>query len=271
MASSKGRVTLRGRFKPGARVRLVKVKDESVLRAEGGELIEERSVDDDGSVQFTKGVDVGGRYFLVGQIDGHPIEVRARGNTADDEASHVLQTPVQPDRVRLSDGSWADEAPVREDAPFGGVAPGPGQHQVPEGTVQRSDTTRGSAHPVDVSEQEPLPRQEDTDGELQMSDTETGAAAPVVDAPASQGDVPEGVLQRSSTPLGVATVIPSGDAMQAQLVRDSAHARASRGEPVKVAAAPLEQPKGKKTTPRKRPSRSTTAKTAARKPAGKGK
>lgn len=104
-AAEKGQVTLRGRFRPGTRVRLVKVSGPAALRAEGGELIEQKRVDADGTVQFTDGVEDGGRYFVVGYVDGFPVEVRIRGNTAGYEDSVSVQAPIQQDLVRHRDGT----------------------------------------------------------------------------------------------------------------------------------------------------------------------
>ena len=103
-------VTLHGRFRPGAVVRLVKVKDETVLRAEGGETIGAETVDDTGRVQFTDGVEAGARYFIVGQVDGTPLEVRARGNVADEENSVLAIAPVQPDPQKRADGTLESDA-----------------------------------------------------------------------------------------------------------------------------------------------------------------
>lgn len=105
----KAQVTLHGRFRPGARVRLVRVKDESVLRAEGGEEIGAATVDADGCVQFTEGVEAGARYFLVGQVDGHPLEVRARGNVPDEENPVMALPPVQPEPQKLADGTLVSD------------------------------------------------------------------------------------------------------------------------------------------------------------------
>jgi hypothetical protein len=117
MATTKGQVTLRGRFRAGSLVKLVKVAGEHVLRAEGGvEPVAEATVDAAGCVQFTEGVEVGARYLVVGQVDGFPVEVRARGNEPDDENSVLTQAPVQPERQRLSGGQFADEV-VPQGAP----------------------------------------------------------------------------------------------------------------------------------------------------------
>lgn len=255
--ASRAQVVLRGRFKPGSQVRLVKVRDERALRAEGGQEVGTATVDDGGAVKFTSGVEVGARYFVVGQIDGRPEEVRARGRRSSDAAEVLEQAPVGPDRLRLSDGSFLDEVPERRPVPSIDVGPGPGQDQVPEGTVQRSDTPRGSAHPVDVELQEPVRRQEDVpDDVVQMSDTPTGAATEIVSAPSRQEDVPKGLLQRSDTPAGVATPFPKGDAIAAQQQQESPLAKESRGEPTKAAAVPLDV---KKLSARQRPAKDRPA------------
>lgn len=242
--ATRAQVTLRGRFSPGSQVRLVRVDDERALRAEGGEDVGSKKVDADGVVKFTSGVEVGARYFIVGQVDGSPLEVRARGRAAGDEAEVLEQAPVAPDRTRLADGSWADEAPAQEKTPSREVGPGPSQQQAGD-VVQRSATPRGSAHPVDTDEQVPYRRQEDVPkGTVQMSDTPTGRATEIVQGPQSQEDVPAGTWQRSDTPVGVATPIPAGDAIEVQRVKESSAAKESRGEPVRAAAEPLKVAKG---------------------------
>jgi hypothetical protein len=236
--ASKAQVTLNGRFSPGTAVELVEVADESVLTGAGGKVVDRKKVDRDGRVQFQTGVTAGGRYFIRGLQDGMPLEVRARGN-ADADADVGFQRPVQPDRVRLSDGSWADEAPEDQNAGFGGVGPAPSVQQA-RGQRLRSDTPRGYAHPVEEQERAPYPGQDDVKkGTPQRSDTPQGQATPIEhEAPGSQGQVAKGTLQRSDTPLGYATPIPAGDAVQAQLDRESAETKASVGEPVKAAATP---------------------------------
>jgi hypothetical protein len=270
--ASKGQVTLHGRFAPGTVVRLVKVKDESVLRAEGGQEVATGTVDDDGVVKFTSGVEAGGRYLICGHDRGDYREVRVRGNTADEESAVLTQAPVGNVETRLSGGAKVDrfgrvEAPDREKTPGPEVAPGPGQHQVAEGTVQRSDTPLGIATPVDTDEVLPHPKQEDVNGPVQRSDTETGQATPIPPAhPERQEDVTKGeLLQRSDTELGVTTPIPAADAVEAKLEQDSSEAKAERGEPVKVAARTTDKPAGKPRT--RKPAAKKTS--AARKPATK--
>jgi hypothetical protein len=155
MAKS-GSATLRGRFQPGSEVRLVKVGGPHVLRpGPNDETVDTQTVDDDGCVSFSKGVTVGDRYFAVGYINGQPAEVRLTGRTSDEDAGSAL-AGYDPsglrDRVRLSDGSWLDEAPEQHQKPAVEGATWKGQHQVPKGTLQRSDTPRGTA--VVISEEE---------------------------------------------------------------------------------------------------------------------
>jgi hypothetical protein len=180
---------------------------------------------------------------------GTPLEVRLRGNVGEDAVNG--QAPISTDRVRLSDGSWADEAPKREKAPL--VPPGPrlGQHQVPGDVQQRSATLRGTAHPVDPKDQEPLRRQEDVpEGTPQMSDTRPrdvdgqrvgggGEASEILVGPQRQEDVPKGVQQRSDTPTGVATPIDVGDSVEAWRRAESSQARESRGDWTRAHAEPL--------------------------------
>lgn len=157
--AKQGAVRLAGRFKPGTRVRLVKVRDERVMRAEGGEEIAVERVGDDGVIEFSKGVEPGARYLACGYVDGVYLEVRLRGRDSADDAVNA-QPPVGRDRVKLSDGSFLDSPPEQHQEtglPEGAVHRG--QHQVPEGVVQRSDTPRGQAYPVEKGELENAARE----------------------------------------------------------------------------------------------------------------
>lgn len=282
-----GQVTLRGRFSAGTVVRLVRVAHEGVLRAEGGEEVDVQTAEKDengvASVSFKSGVDEGARYIATGISDGAPLDVRVRGRAADDPSEVLEQPPIMADRVRLTDGSWSDEAPTKESAPKLAIT-GPGQQQVPDGVAQRSDTLRGSAHPVDVESEEPVRRQESVpEGVAQMSDTRPrevdgvqvgggGEATEIVVGPQRQEDVPKGVAQRSDTPTGVAQPMPGGDAVKAQLDRDSSRTRESRGdntrgaaEPIDVKGARLGAPKGaNEKQSRERQEEALAARTAAR-------
>jgi hypothetical protein len=259
MASRGGQVTLRGRFSVGSVVTLTRVAGEGTLRAEGGEDVETKTVVEEdgvprvGFVRFSKGVEPGARYIIHGINDGVPLQIRARGRESGDPAEVLEQPPVQPDRTRLSDGSWSDEAPTKESAPDVLAAQADLRH-VPRGTQLRSDTPRGSAHPVDPGRPEPVRRQEDVkEGTPQMSDTRPrevdgrpvvgaggGEATELLVGPQRQEDVPEGVPQRSSTPTGTAQVIPAGDAVRQAGVRESSQARESRGDWTRAGAEPLE-------------------------------
>lgn len=157
MASGKdkGHITLRGRFSPGVRVRLVKVAGPHVLRpGESDEVVDTATVDKDGCVSFSKGVEVNERYFVSGIQQGEPLNVRARGRAEDDLGA--LESPgVAPDRVKLADGSFVDEPPEQHQSPdIPEGATWLGQHQVPKGTLLRSDTPRGTAAPISAEELE---------------------------------------------------------------------------------------------------------------------
>lgn len=97
--AEKAQVLLRGRFRPGTVVALIQVEHEGVLRAgEGGRTVDRKRVDEEGVVRFTHNVEKDGRYFVVGQVDGSHLEVRARGRVVGDEAEVLGQPPIAPDR-----------------------------------------------------------------------------------------------------------------------------------------------------------------------------
>jgi hypothetical protein len=233
-----GKVRLSGRFSPGTRVSLIKVRDETVLRAEGGEEVDAKRVKDDGTVEFS--ADVGQRYFVVGRQNGFPLEVRVTGrDDSDADDATLSQAPVTPDRTRMADGSWVDEPAELDEPKFEGY-PHLAQEQVKGKHVMRAYGERGSAHISDPKEPVPYGRQEDVGkGTVQMSDTETGQATPVDVSYQKQEDVPNGVWQRSATPTGLATPIPGGGPVEAQKAKESSHAKEARGEPVRAAAEPL--------------------------------
>lgn len=129
--AAKGQATLRGRFKPGQVVTLVRVAGAHTLRHEGGEEVDRKKVDKDGEVSFS-GLEVDGRYMAVGTLDGHPLEVRLRGRAADDDAG---QAPVAGDRVRLGlagAGGYLDEleAPIGSRPSAGDEQPRPTERVV---------------------------------------------------------------------------------------------------------------------------------------------
>lgn len=141
-----GAVKLRGRFRPGTRVRLVEVQDERVLRAEGGREVGATTVDKDGVAAFD-GLKLDKRYFIVGHVDGQPVEARVRARENADDAASLVQPPVGTDQTRHAGGQLVGHPVERRDTPAG-AGTWWGQDQVPEGTVQRSDTPLGSAQPI---------------------------------------------------------------------------------------------------------------------------
>lgn len=234
-------ITERGTFPDGTHVHLYKASGPAQLRPEGAP--DDTKLSKDGEVKFT-GVDEGERYILFAYVHGQPLQLRATGRSANDESAILTQPAPAADRLRLADGSFADEAPERvkksELPPFE-AAPNLSQTQIAGDVPQRSATTRGTAHPVDVDEPVPYRAQEDVpDDVLQMSDTETGRATELAVGPQRQEDVPKGTPQRSDTPTGVATVIPQGGPVDAQQEKESSRGKEMRGEPVRVATEPVE-------------------------------
>lgn len=181
MASAGGQVTVRGRFKVGSLVRLVKADSGSVLHAGSSESVATTTVvDEDGVavVRFDEDVEVGGYYFLCGYVDGHPLNLRARGRKPGEDDSQLAQPPLEPEWQTLANGGRRN--PVGDDHPHE-RHPAPAQHHVADDVPQASRTELGEAVPVDRAAQPPYGRQEDT---------------------------PEGMVQRSNTPHGVTAPIP---------------------------------------------------------------
>lgn len=229
-SAPRAQVTLNGRFPAGARVALVEVSGENVLRSQGGKTIARKKVDDDGRVQFTTGVKVGARYFVVGRINGVHTEVRVTGRKPADDNAGLAQEPVRPDRTTTG----IQVSPVPEGSePVGGMRLA--QEQVGDDVPQRSATATGTAHPVDPDERGPYPDQASelySSGKVpQRSDTAAGMATPIADVPQRQEDIPNDVPQRSSTRTGVATPLPPGNGVEAVRGIESTFAKAAAGEP----------------------------------------
>lgn len=122
-----GVVICNGKFPAGSVVRLVRVVDERVLRAEGGDEVDVRVVAADGSLGFDQGIEVGGRFFAVGYALGAPLEVRCVGEDADAVDPSALQAPVQREEgaVGTSNTPAVKSAPLPSAADLGvGLAPG---------------------------------------------------------------------------------------------------------------------------------------------------
>lgn len=160
--ATKGSARLHGAFSPGTEVRVVHVAGAHVMRpGAGDETVGTSTVGKDGWVEFD-GLEGGERYFAVGYINGQPVERRLTARAATNDSSHAEMYGdnglVQ--RQRLSDGTFVDEPPEQhqeQDVPEG--ATWLGQHQVPEGTLQRSDTPRGAAAVISAEERERATRQ----------------------------------------------------------------------------------------------------------------
>lgn len=93
-SNGEGQIAVAGKYEPKSVVSLYQVKDEKVLRAEEGDLVDKRLADEDGSVGFS-GLDPSKRYFLTAYIKGQHREDRARALTGD-ESNVYAQAPVRP-------------------------------------------------------------------------------------------------------------------------------------------------------------------------------
>jgi hypothetical protein len=107
-----GVVVVAGQFPAGSVVRLVRVADERVLRAEGGEEVDVRIVDAAGNVGFDQGIAVGDRFFAVGYAGGVPLEVRCTGQDADEVGATRLQPPIQPVQGTIGTQSAPQQVPA---------------------------------------------------------------------------------------------------------------------------------------------------------------
>ena len=89
---AEGVVVVAGVFPAGSVVGLFHVGSERVLRPEPHQLVEERVVDERGNVGFD-GLEVGGRYFAAGYVNGVYELVRLVGQDAAAPAATELQQP----------------------------------------------------------------------------------------------------------------------------------------------------------------------------------
>lgn len=97
---SDGVVVISGVFTPGSVVTLVKVPSERVLRAEGGEEVERRVADENGTVGFA-GLELGDRFFATAYIDGVFVEKRAVAIERDTNSAELLQASPAPIASKL--------------------------------------------------------------------------------------------------------------------------------------------------------------------------
>lgn len=122
-----GVVVLAGLFPAGSVVNLVRVEDERVLRAEGGDQVDARVVDAAGNVGFD-GLVIGDRFFACGYSQGRPLEVRCIAQDAD--APSGAQAPVGPapevvgvQNVPLEDRPQAVPVGLEVGVPEGAASP----------------------------------------------------------------------------------------------------------------------------------------------------
>lgn len=107
-----------GIFQPKSVVGIYDVPDETVLRAEPYQLVENRVVDDAGNVGFD-GLEVGGRYFVQGYVEGRPVSVRVTALDSEaPEAEPLGQPPISPTPQNVG---------TQEE-----LQPGPDPHPAPE-------------------------------------------------------------------------------------------------------------------------------------------
>lgn len=189
--AKQGSATLRGRFSPGTRVNLFEADGPHQLRpADGAEPVSTETVSKDGEVKFS-GLEVGSRYFAQATTPGGPELVRLTGRASNDPNSVLEAAPVGYDRVRLADGSFVDEPPAQHQKQAVEGATWAGQHQVPKGTLQRTDTPRGTAYPISRREVERAEKQwrkqEPIDPVVEAVD---GVQEPPAEAPARTAEAP---------------------------------------------------------------------------------
>ncbi len=198
---SDGVVVVRGHFAPGEKVKLVSAAGGGAAPAHVAGLagVDEQAADKSGVVIF-EGLQLGARFWAVGE-EGRASTVTAK-DVGDARTIERSQRLSQPGGTRPS---VPQDERFLQDRPKGGAV-GPRQQDVPLDVVQRSDTPIGAATPIPAGERSPQPAVQDADG-LKASDTDEGELVPSTRV-GRQDEVPDRVLQRSSTERGVATVIP---------------------------------------------------------------
>jgi hypothetical protein len=107
--SGEGCVVVAGIFPTGTVCRCVKAAGPEVLRPEGGELMDTRTVDDAGFVGFV-GLEVGSSYFVSAYVNGEPVDIRVKGRTVTDLNEFLSQAPV--DEVVPAVGVSETKVPV---------------------------------------------------------------------------------------------------------------------------------------------------------------
>lgn len=296
MATKNASVRLLGRFPAGSKVGLYPRHGDYYSPDSLGDPVATRKADKDGGVVFTDLQD-GQRLWVTSDADynlGVSVTAKVRAVPSDEAKAR----PVGPEARQLHAQNTGNRSIVvgprssldarprdhrgHQQAATSFADPQVGQpaesktkereplpqariEDQPKGTVLRSDTPTGEAHPVDPSEPVPHLRQEDVGkGVVQRSDTETGDATPKPKdevAPAlRQEDVPKGVEQRSATETGDAVPKPkqrgANSAKKAESVESKAKG-ATKAKPKEASSKKTQKASAKKQTARTKRLRST--------------
>ncbi len=229
-------VRLRGRFTPGQEVHLFERVPGVEFQPGALEVLATQRVDREGNVEFVREVEIGGTYWIAGDVsrDGDDPEWRSVQMTAKvAPMEKVRRERPGTDEARPFQAESRQNAPTEE--PVSGEAvPHPRQEQVPEDQPQRSNTATGSAVPHDPDEPQPTMGQHQVSPEtVQRSSTPLGEATIIQRGEFSpstkQEDVPEELVQRSSTRTGEAYPKPDGDSISIEQDRDSSALKAVGG------------------------------------------
>lgn len=111
-SNGEGHIAVAGKYEPKSVVSLYQVKDEKVLRAEEGDLVDKRLADENGSVGFS-GLDPSKRYFLTAYIKGQHREDRATAYVGE-QSNIYQQAPIKPN---LTPPVGTNEAVVKDPPP----------------------------------------------------------------------------------------------------------------------------------------------------------
>lgn len=194
-----GQIAVAGEFAPGSTVFLVQHLGGAWLEhMRFGERVAEVTVPDEGDVVF-EALPAGQRYWVIGDGYQGPKQLQMTA-----KAPQPLGPLAGLEAPRGTFPSVAQDVSSRPEEP----SVGPRQQDVGGDVLQRSDTPVGAATVIPAGERSPKPSVEDAEGGVRASDTPAGELEAATER-ARQDDVPDDVLQRSSTPEGVATPIPA--------------------------------------------------------------
>lgn len=215
--ADQGVVEVKGELSPGSSATLVRHLGGAWMEhLRFGEQVASATANDQGDVRF-EGLPVGQRFWLCGEAPQGP---------RNSQVTAKLQSSAGP-----FDGLGAPRGTFESVPQEVGERPesvGPRQQDVPADVLQRSDTPVGAATVIPSGERSPKPAAGDVEGGLRASDTPEGELEAATER-ARQDEVPDDVLQRSSTPAGVATPIPP--AAEPARVGDDVHDAAAVSAP----------------------------------------